>query len=119
VGTRGDVAEGVGQGAEEAGLRRRPPGTALAAALGRRWAVLTVASGGQALQTGQEALGRGRRGGLGEDALELPLGIGLGLALRAGGEVGQDALTRLVTEFSVHQGGEPVSQMLFGRCGTK
>lgn len=26
----------------------------------------------------------------------------------------QDALTRLMTEFSVHEGGEPVSQMLLG-----
>ena len=66
------------------------------------------------LQPGQEALGGRRRGRLGEDALQPALGVGLRLALGAGGQMRQDALTRVMTELSVHQGGESVSQMLLG-----
>src|SRR5690606_34840974 len=40
------------------------------------------------------------------------LGVHLRLALGAGGAVRQYALTRVMTELSVHQGGESVSQML-------
>jgi hypothetical protein len=69
---------------------------------------------GKSLETSQEALG-GRRGcGLREHVLQLALGVCLGLALRAGGEVGQNPLACVMTELPVHQGGESVPKMLVG-----
>ncbi|GAA3133178.1 hypothetical protein GCM10017687_56520 [Streptomyces echinatus] len=85
--------------------RNPPPGR-------RRAAAVQVTSPGETLEAGQEARrGRGR-GRLREHVLQRALGVRLRLAPGAGGQVRQDPLTRLVTELSVHQGGEPVSQVL-------
>jgi hypothetical protein len=72
-----------------------------------------VTSRRKPLESGQEALGGRRRGGLREDVLQSALCVGLRLALGAGGQMREDALTRLMTELAVHQGGESVSQVLF------
>jgi hypothetical protein len=77
----------------------------------RAVAVLRITSG-QPLEAGQEALGGRGRGGLREDVLQAALGVRLRLALRAGGEMRENALPRGMTELAVHQGGESVSQML-------
>lgn len=68
----------------------------------------------QPLQPGQQAGGQRRRRALHEHGLQATLGIGFGLALGAGGQVGQDALTHVVRQLAVHQGGKPVTQVLFG-----
>lgn len=67
----------------------------------------------QPLEAGQEALGRGRRGRFREDVLQTALRVGLCLALRAGGQMREHALARLMTELAVDQRGESVSQVLF------
>ncbi|GGK53585.1 hypothetical protein GCM10010094_12520 [Streptomyces flaveus] len=77
-----------------------------------------VTSPGQPLEAGQEALGGRWWGYFREYVLQSSLLICFGLALRAGGEVGQDALARLMTELPVHQGGESVSQVLLCRRRT-
>ena len=77
-----------------------------------------VTSPGEPLEPGQEALGGRRRSRLREHVLQPALGVGLGLALRTGGEMSENPLPRLMTELAVHQGGEPVSQMLLSRCRT-
>jgi hypothetical protein len=69
-------------------------------------------SSGQPLQAGEEALRGRRRGGLGENALQTALRIGFGLAFRAGRQVRENALARVMTELTVHQGGEPVAEVL-------
>jgi hypothetical protein len=79
----------------------------------RRTVAVGVTSAGKPLEPGQEALGGRRRGRLREDVLQAALRVDLRPALRAGGQVRQDALTRVMTELSVHQGGESVSEMLF------
>jgi hypothetical protein len=61
--------------------------------------------------------GGGQRGGrcLGERAFQPPLFIGLGLAPGAGGEVGEDPLTGVVIQLTVHEGGEAVTEVLLGQ----
>ncbi len=83
------------------------------AAPGRRHAVaVQVTSSGKALEAGQEARRGRRRGRLREHVLQRALGVRLRLAPGTGGQVREDPLTRLMTELSVHQGGETVSQVL-------
>jgi hypothetical protein len=77
---------------------------------------VAVASARQPLQAGEQARGGRRWGGLGEDALQAALRVGLGLAPGAGGEVRQDTLARIMTELSVHQGGEAVTEVLLDGC---
>lgn len=114
---RGDVAElervqrAVSFDAEDADA------TGEQASAGRLLAV-RVASAGESLQSGQEALGGRRRGHFREHVLQSALRVGLGLALRTGGKVRQYTLARLMTELAVHQGGKSVSQVLLRRRRT-
>ena len=85
---------------------------------GRLLAVRVTAAPGKPLQSGQEALGGRRWGHFREHVLQSALRVGLGLALRTGGQVRQYALARLMTELPVHQGGKSVSQMLLRRRRT-
>ncbi|CAM5659039.1 hypothetical protein SGLAM104S_00643 [Streptomyces glaucescens] len=91
-----------------------PPGEAAdrSAPAERRVAAVRAASAGQPLEPGQEALGGWRRGRFGEHVLQPALRVDLRLALRAGRHVCQHALARVMTELSVDEGGEPVSQVL-------
>jgi hypothetical protein len=50
--------------------------------------------------------------------LEPALCLGLDPAPAAGSQMGQHTLARLVSQLAVHQGGEPVTEVLFGRRRT-
>ena len=96
---------------EHAGSRG-PSGESVTKPVQRR-ATVAVTSPRQPLEAGQEALGRGRRGRFREDVLQTALRVGLCLALRAGGQMREHTLARLMTELTVDQRGKSVSQMLF------
>lgn len=83
-------------------------------AAAQRRAAVRVASPGEPLEAGQEAFGGGRRGDFREDVLQPTLCVDLRLAFRAGRQMRQHPLAGVVTEFAVHQGGEPVSEVLLG-----
>lgn len=118
MGFGGDVTERLAPHSEDAGAGGATGDSSAEGTPAQRRAHtrVGVASAGEPLEAGQEALGGRRRGHLREHVLQSALGGRLGLALRTGGEVGQDALARLMTELSVHQGGQSVSQMLIGNA---
>jgi hypothetical protein len=67
------------------------------------------------LKAREKPLGGGRWCGLGEDALQSALGVGLRLAATAGRQVREHPLAHVMPQFSVHQRGETVAQVLFRR----
>ncbi|SCE01375.1 hypothetical protein GA0115251_13536 [Streptomyces sp. TverLS-915] len=75
-----------------------------------------VRASGKPLKTLQKGGGQRGGGGLGEGGLETPLFVGVGLAAGAGGEVGEDSLTGVVIQLTVHEGGEAVTEVLLGEA---
>lgn len=74
--------------------------------------------GGQPLEPREQPLGGRRRRGVREDVLQAALGIGLGLALGTGRQMGQHPVPYVMFQLTVDKRGKPVPQVLLRGGGT-